>query len=225
MKKRLDRETSRVLKENMEVIGGLSTPSKMPWFGWSTSAFKCVVGSELRKIAGSICSKCYACKGRYTFDRAQGALERRIQCIEKPEFVDAFVTVLKILHERDGEDRFRWHDSGDIQGMTHLAKLVEIAERVPEVYFYLPTKEAKLISVWMRRHPEGFPPNLVIKISHPMIGETFEKGTVVGVDFTTAGRDDDPNLFQCPAISHQGNKCLDCRACWTKGFNINYPEH
>tara|TARA_Y100000034_G_C6792783_1_gene355081 strand:+ start:218 stop:889 length:672 start_codon:yes stop_codon:yes gene_type:complete len=223
MKKKLTRAQSAELKENLAIIGGLSNPSKMPWYGWSTSAFKCNTGTKLRDVKGSVCENCYACKGFYPMPNVQRALDHRLQCLEDPRFVDAFVRALEILHERDGEDRFRWHDSGDIQSVEHFEKLVEIANRLPQIRFYLPTKETKLVSSWVRKHPGELPKNLMLKISHPMVGETYGSKSPADLDFTTVGVEAD-NLFQCPAPK-QKNKCLDCDACWRSDFNINYTEH
>ena len=43
-----------------EIIGGLSSPSKMPWYGWSISAYRCKTGGKLREVENSTCSHCYA---------------------------------------------------------------------------------------------------------------------------------------------------------------------
>lgn len=215
----------------MDIIGGLSNPSKMPWYSWSISAQKCHTGSKLRKVEGSVCADCYACKGFYPLPSVQKAMDRRYDSLYHPKFVEAFVLVLKTLHRRGrktrkladgrviGENRFRWHDSGDLQDHEHLRRIVTIADLCPELEFYLPTKEAKLVGSY-----EGtIPPNLHIKLSHPMVGRTFSKRPN-GLSFTTVGRDDDPKLFQCPAKRYQGNKCLDCDKCWTE-TDINYPLH
>ncbi len=45
----------------------LSKPSKMPGYGWSTPASRCITGSKLRRIKGSVCHGCYAMKNRYVF--------------------------------------------------------------------------------------------------------------------------------------------------------------
>ena len=60
--------------EAIEITGGLSKPSKMPSFGYSISARACNVGAKLRKVAGSVCSKCYALKGFYVFSAPRKAL-------------------------------------------------------------------------------------------------------------------------------------------------------
>lgn len=202
-------------------IGGLSTPSKMPWYGWSTSAWECDTGSKLREIEGSVCSSCYARKGNYIWKVVQAAHERRLEAISDPRFVEAFVLVLTTLYKRGKgrENRFRWHDSGDLQSLEHFRKIIRIAELTPFLEHFLPTKEAKIVN----RYRGSIPPNLHVKLSHPMMGKKFSRRPN-GFSFTTVGLDDDPDLFQCPAKRLQGNKCLDCRACWTDA-NINYPRH
>lgn len=217
--------------EAIEIIGGLSTPSKMPWYGWSIDASECVTGSKLREVEGSICSLCYACKGYYVMPVVKNAMQRRLKALDHPRFVEAFVTVLNSKYEKGRktygdakikENRFRWHDSGDLQNEAHLEKINRIAELTPRILHYLPTKEAGIVSR-VRKKIGDFAPNLFVKLSHSMIGETFQVRPQ-GMPITTSGRDDDPAIFQCPALRYQGNKCLDCAKCWTDS-DINYPVH
>ena len=51
------------IKDIEKKIGTLSNPSKMPSYAWGISAKKCLTGSKLAKIPGTICNKCYALKG------------------------------------------------------------------------------------------------------------------------------------------------------------------
>lgn len=104
------------------LTGGLSRPSKMPCHGYSIPASTCKTGSKLRAVSGSTCSSCYACKGRYTFDNVQSALHRRLESIEKPEWVEWMVD---LIGRREKSGFFRWHDSGDLQSMAHLLAIVE----------------------------------------------------------------------------------------------------
>ena len=55
------------IKELEKKIGTLSNPSKMPSYAWGISAKKCITGSRLAKIDGTICNKCYALKNHYLF--------------------------------------------------------------------------------------------------------------------------------------------------------------
>lgn len=208
------------------LIGGLSNPSKMPWYGWSISAHDCVTGGKLQAIEGSVCNGCYALKGFYNMGNVQSALARRKAGLGDSRFVEAFVLVLTTLYNKQKaekkENRFRWHDSGDLQDREHLSKIVSICEQTPFLVFYLPTKEPAIVRDFIKSGGV-IPDNLHIKVSVPMVGDTFKKQPH-GLSFSAVGRDDDDKLFQCPALKEQGNKCLDCRACWSPG-NINYPLH
>lgn len=209
--------------EAYERIGRLSSPSKMPGFGWSTSAYECITGSKLREVEGSTCSFCYATRGRYRFSNVKEALERRMNCWKtNPNFVQDFITVLhdpKIVNKSNGV--FRWFDSGDLQSVKMLEDIVEIAKGVPELKFWLPTRELGIVRAWYKsgnRPPE----NLFIKLSAPMIGEKLNN-VPKELSFTSVGADDNEELFQCVAPT-QGNQCLDCRACWSNK-NVNYHKH
>lgn len=210
--------------EAWEIIGGLSNPSKMPWYGWSISAKACITGSKLRETPGSTCSKCYAHKGFYTMPKVKRALDRRLKALDHPQFVQAFALVLNTLYDKNGgkEDRFRWHDSGDLQNVEHLRKIVQICNLTPRIRHYLPTREPWIVAGF-KRNGGVIPSNLFLKISHPMIGGTFDKPPM-GLSYTTVGNDSDNQVFQCPALRYQGNKCRSCDRCWTSS-NINYPLH
>jgi len=61
-------------KEANNIVGGLSETYKMPCKSYNIPAELCITGSKLRKINNSVCSDCYACKGRYNFGNVQNAL-------------------------------------------------------------------------------------------------------------------------------------------------------
>lgn len=205
----------------------------MPWWSWSISAFDCQTGGKLREIEGSICSTCYATRGNYHFRNVKEAHARRRAALDDPRFVEAFIVVLTNLHSKtrakrtlkDGssitENRFRWHDAGDLQSVEHLRKIVRIAEATPQLEHWLPTKEKAYVKQFLRAGGV-IPPNLNIKISSPMVGSLVDPG-IPGVSYSTAGYDG-PEVFQCPALKSQGNKCLDCSACWSSQ-PVNYPVH
>lgn len=209
------------VKEAWAEVGGLSKPSKMPSFGYSLSAFKCKVGSKLRNIANSTCSDCYALKGRYVFPNVQEALDRRMdKLLNNPKWVEAMVFLL--LHYCTKSEVFRWHDSGDIQSLDHLQKIVEIAKRTPNIRHWLPTREVAMVRDYQKQFGE-FPSNLVVRISATMINglpHKFHRHT------STVSTAKDFDLgWTCPA-SKQGNKCGTCRACWDSNVeNITYPLH
>ena len=222
------------VKDAWAEVGGLSKPSKMPSYGYSLSAFKCKVGSKLRNIANSTCSDCYALKGRYVFPNVQEALDRRMdRLLNNPKWVEAMAFLInhycknKVKMHRLKEatitnNVFRWHDSGDIQSLDHLQKIVAIAELTPSVRHWLPTREVAMVRDYQKQYGE-FPSNLVVRISATMINglpHKFHRHT------STVSTAKDFDLgWTCPA-SKQGNKCGDCRACWDSNVeNVTYPLH
>ncbi len=198
-------------KELKEITGGLSKPSKMPGFSYNLPATRCITGSKLVKIPGSVCSGCYALKGRYRFKNVKDAMQRRLDSINNPLWPQAMAA--QILSHKP--KFFRWHDSGDLQSLEHLKKIFEVCNLTPSIQHWLPTREASIIGCIT---PDQVPLNLIIRLSaHKVDGKaaTFWPwtSTVVTSEKT------------CPA-AEQGNKCLDCRACWNRDIkNVAYGKH
>ena len=198
-------------KELKEITGGLSKPSKMPGFSYNLPATRCITGSKLVKIPGSVCSGCYALKGRYRFSNVKNAMQRRLDSINHPLWTQAMAA--QILSHKP--KFFRWHDSGDLQSLDHLNKIFEVCNLTPSIQHWLPTREATIIGYIT---PDQVPKNLIIRLSaHKVDGKaaTFWPwtSTVVTSEKT------------CPA-AEQGNKCLDCRACWNRDVkNVAYGKH
>lgn len=205
----------------IKLIGNLSEPSKMPWYGWSISAKTCQLGGELAKVEGTTCHGCYALKGRYNFPNVQNAMGRRAEGADHPDFVEAFVTVLSALRRRQRipENRFRWFDSGDIQSLEMLEKINEIARLTPDIRHWLPTREVRYLKAFLIKHG-AFSPNLQIRVSYAWIGKAPSNPIVKGVPMSTV---DVPGGHQCPAPK-QGGQCLSCDACWTTK-DVNYDRH
>jgi len=195
----------------------------MPWYSWSIDARLCKTGGKLHEVEGSVCEKCYALRNNYNFPVVKNAQARRLAGSIHEDFVPAFILVLKTLFGRSkGENRFRWFDAGDLQDVKMLEKIRTIALATPEIVHYLPTKEPGIIAKALKKGP--FPPNLIVRISNPMVGQTF-KAPPMGLSYSTVGVSSaqDSSVFHCP-VSQQGNKCLTCRACW-EHMNINYHIH
>ena len=206
-------------KEEKEITGGLSAPSKMPGPAYNLPATECITGAKLVKVPGSVCHGCYALKGRYRFSNVRMALARRLESLKHPRWVDAMVTLIS------GEPWFRWHDSGDLQSAWHLKQIFEVCKRTPETSHWLPTREARILNLM---DPDIIPSNLIIRMSSHMIDQkpvTFWPWTSTvqssGAMRSSHVQDSRP----CPA-QDQGNQCRDCRACWDrKVSNVTYPKH
>ncbi len=203
-------------KEIESLIGTLSCPSKMPGYGWSIPARRCIIGSILAKKKGSVCNSCYAMKGRYIFPNVIRAMEKRFQAMKRPDWH----ILLAELIRRKEKKHFRFFDSGDLQSVKMLDDIVQIAKILPGINFWLPSRERKIISEWLSSGKE-FPANLTVRISAAMVGQSA--GPVpAGCQASTVGA----NVgYPCPAKT-QGNACLDCRACWQKSVeSVDYQLH
>jgi hypothetical protein len=197
--------------EALKLVGGLSKPSKMPGWAYGIPAAECKTGKKLQNVEGSTCYNCYALKGCYVFKVVQEAQYRRLGSIRHPYWVRAMTHLLQSKKSKF----FRWHDSGDVQDLKHLAKIFEVARRTPDVKHWMPTREA-----WVKPYEKYKPDNLVIRFSMPMVdqpasGSWLNTSTVVT----------DSSKRTCPAPD-QDNACKDCRACWDPNVkNVAYGQH
>lgn len=210
--------------EREQAVGGLSKPSKMPGFSYGTPAKDCIVGSILRTRSGSVCSKCYARKGMYVFPNVRNAQAKRLAILSAnlDNWRENMTELIRFKYRRKvGSDRvFRWHDSGDIQSPEHLSAIVQIALDIPDIRFWIPTKEYGIVRRWLASNPGGFPANLIVRVSAPMIGA--EPNPIPGTVSSTVGAG---TGFACGAYQN-GGKCGDCRACWDISVeSVDYPQH
>jgi len=202
-------------REAREITGGLSKPSKMPGPAFNLPAWNCQTGSKLRKVKGTPCFFCYAMKGRYRFPNVKAALNKRLERLEHPQWVDSMVTLINGRHWQKPEPVFRWHDSGDIQSAKHLTNIFEVCKRTPKTKHWLPTQERKYLQFL---DPAIVPPNLIIRLSGSKIDGPAPKSWPWTSSVVTTGA-------TCPAPKQQ-NECKNCRACWNKDItNISYGKH
>jgi len=214
--------------------GTLGYPSKMPGTSYGISAHKCLTGSKLAKIEGSVCHGCYALKGNYLYPDIKKAHRHRMRALKSPKWVPAMVRMLTHMHSLDkhGQPRkgrngpivpgwHRWHDSGDLQSIEHLARICEIARQTPQIRHWLPTREGTMLRDYVAQG--GIvPANLVVRLSATMVDGPAPKAWP-----TTSGvhKDKAPQGFDCGA-RHRGGKCGPCRACWDPSVpHVSYPKH
>jgi len=193
--------------EAEEITGGLSAPGKMPEGSYNVPASACQTGQKLAKIPGTPCFKCYADnRGRYRFPNVKAALQRRLKSLDHPQWVEAMTVLVK------GKKHFRWHDSGDLQGVAHLKKIFEVCKLTPDTAHWLPTQERKYLPLG------SYPDNLVIRLSNAK--NNSKPGNAWSHWSTVVDEGGD-----CPA-SKQGNQCGDCRRCWDPEVkHVTYPKH
>ena len=218
-----------LIKEAKEIVGGLSNCTKMPKFSYGLPAIKCIVGSKLRKVVGSVCAICYALTGHYEFEVVQKAQERRLKSLDDPRWMEAMTTLIN--HYHGPSVPFRWHDSGDVQSLLHLIMIVTVAKRTPDVQHWLPTKEKAIVKSFLTVFKK-FPPNLNVQMSGYMVdgppcnmGEhsdavthhiTYTKTSPEGFMIHKA--------YVCPVEVEgaQSSSCSEanCYACWDKSVPV-----
>ena len=216
------------LTEARAIIGGpLGRPSKMPGYSFGLSALDCKAGSKLRKVENSTCSKCYALKGRYLWPNTGTAHARRLKGLKHPLWCEAMARL--ISHHCAEVPFFRWHDSGDIQGVWHLRNICAVARCTPSVKHWLPTRERAMVhkfssDIYFKRNSARCPPNLVIRLSATMIDGRAPSGMAVS---TVSTFTPDPSAYRCPApINNPPGHCGECRACWDhKVRHVDYHLH
>jgi hypothetical protein len=212
------------MKEAEEMVGGLSAPSKMPSYAWSISAKRCNIGSKLAKVEGSVCNKCYALKGRYMFPMVQNALEKRFWrwSSNREKWTNAMIYIMHNKKHIINTGFFRWFDSGDIQGEAMLSDMNTIAWSSPHIRFWLPTKEYNLVKEYKENN--DIAPNLIIRVSNPSVNSNTltdheHISTVYSKDML-----ENSEGYICPS-SKQGNKCGECRMCWSDKHEVSYIAH
>ena len=209
------------IKQLEKEIGTLSNPKKMPAYAWGISAKQCKVGSKLAKIKGTICNKCYALKGHYTFPVVVDAHKMRLDAVKRPEWVDYMAELLTLKYKRLDKSRLyhRWFDSGDIQSYAHLMKIFEVCELTPHIKYWLATREYKIVD---QIKEEDVPKNLCLRVSAIKVDSPPPKFW----KWTSGVHKDKPAIGrECPAYKQDG-ECGSCRSCWSRSVKqVSYKEH
>lgn len=211
----------------------LGHAGKMPCATYGISALKCKTGGKLAKVAGSICSTCYAnpeLSATYAYPSVIAGHAKRLAAILADPF--AWAQGMAELITREANAYFRWHDSGDVQSLEHLRAIAWVAEATPHVRHWLPTKEFGTVRRYLTIFGR-FPANLTVRLSAPMIGEALpESLRALGLQWSVAHYhgealpDAEHGAESCHAYENpQGSGCGDCRACWDAPRPVSYPVH
>lgn len=186
----------------------------MPCPSWGISAHRCNAGSRLAEQDNTVCSGCYARKGRYLFGNVKERLEKRYEGLFHELWTPAMIHLINWHCER----YFRLFDSGDLQGENHLLNINTIAKNTPDVLIWMPSREIETIRSVQRRLREGFAKNLIVRVSGNQVDGKPPKGFKHTSTVVT-----DPEKATCPS-SLQFGKCEGCRACWEEG-TVSYLKH
>lgn len=203
------------------VAGSVTSTSKMPCKSYSLPTVACITGYKMSKIAGSICSTCYANKGNYVqyANNIEPAQHARLDSLHDALWVDAMVAHI------GSDSYFRWHDSGDLQGLWHLEKIAQVAELTPTCKHWLPTREYSMIKQYIDKHG-ALPKNLIVRLSAMYV----DKQVTIPASLQGQANVTVSNVHTVTPIGHecnspkQGGKCLDCRVCWSTK-PVSYKMH
>lgn len=212
------------IKSAKDYSGGLSIPSKMPGFAYSLPSDNCITGMKLAEHAGTTCAKCYTFKGNYRWPNVIAALKKRLRAIKKKKWVDAMAFQIN-FYAAKGDLYFRWHDSGDLQSIEHLQRIIEVCKQTPMVTHWLPTREYSMIKEYLATGNK-LPDNLTVRVSSPLIN-VYQIGFVkMGLPVSGVHSDESKAKGHCCPAIKQGGVCGDCRACWDKDVSIvSYHVH
>ena len=207
-------------KEALSVVSSLSNTSKMPGLSWGISASLCKTGGKLAQVKGTVCSDCYAMKGSYTMYPAVAiAHGKRIDAYMADR--DAWIAaMIKLI---DGQECFRWFDSGDLQSVDMLRDILAVCRATPSTKHWIATREVMFVK------NADIPANVVIRISDvkPNAKLSTARVNVTGNISQVYLRNAQPQAgaHVCPAPT-QGGACGDCRACWSKSVtSVTYKIH
>jgi len=216
--------------EASELVGGLTSTSKMPCASYSIPAQACKTGKKLVGIKGSVCHGCYALKGFYQFPQGKKARDNRLSSLYNIKWVEAMVTLIK---PRKDSAYFRWHDSGDVQGIIHLSNIMEVARLTPNCDHWIPTRENAFLKAYVESG-KIIPKNMYVRVSALMrdgkppkkfVDKLNKYDNVEGfIGTSTIHHKKEAIGSGCIAYNQDG-ECRDCRTCWTTEENISYPFH
>ena len=212
------------------VCGSVTQTTKMPCKSYSLPVAACITGFKMAKLEGSICSKCYAMSGNYRqyANNIEPAQHARLDSVWQAmsgqnamEWISGMVALI-------GQDKaFRWHDSGDLQGIEHLELIAEVCEATPDCMHWLPTREYSIVKDYIEKHG-ALPSNLTIRLSAMYIDKPVivpaSLQNVDGVEVSNVHKLGAAIGAECPAPSN-GGKCGECRKCFTRSGPVSYAFH
>lgn len=214
----------------------LTEARKMPCNSWSLPAGKACPFKLYGE--GTICGDCYAQKGSYTcypnVARAQNArFDWTVQCMRTEAGTAEFISLMvqAITAATRTTDYFRVHDSGDLFSPAYTWAWVAIAQRLPNVRFWIPTRSWRPMTMTRISPSVKAEWTLALMALSALENVTLRPSALMfnapapRIPGLSAGSTATSEGFNCPA-STQDNSCGDCRACWTETETpISYHRH
>jgi len=189
----------------------LSVTSKLDGIkSWSLNAIDTCPGSVAPKASGSplvdACSGCYATTGNYRLSNVRAPREHNKEDWPRDEWVDDMVAALQ------GEQFFRWLDSGDLYDIRLARKVRAVMAATPWVKHWLPTRMYKFFKFRPILDAMRTLPNVSVRFSSDSVLGAFTPG-VHGSTIIPTRESAPTSVSVCLAYEH-GGKCSGCRACW-----------
>lgn len=217
----------------------LSAPGKMPGYAFGTPAgATCPAARKTVKEYGklAVCAGCYAKRYNYTRATVRAAYERRAQFIRrsvKLDGGDGAVAGLTYLIGRavatSGDPVFRVSDSGDLWSPAVCAIWGRVADNLPGVRFWVPTREYLRPAMLPALRELHARPNVVVRPSAAVLGQTAPDVEGLGPGTTVAPAGAAPvGSFPCPATRPGADPTCDgnsCRVCWDDTRPVCYSFH
>ena len=220
--------------------GALSQPSKMPGHSFSLPAGPTCPASKLSIKefgAASTCSMCYAKQGNYRFKYVQIAQQNRFAAVRSSiaenagqAFVDGMVAEIARVTKNRADKVFRIHDSGDFFNTAYVECWVRIAEALPGVRFWAPTREHLRPVMLPALRRLAALPNVTLRPSAPEVNTPAPEieGLGPGSAVYALASDVPADHHICPATNSEDHTCdgHGCRRCWMKsGGPVVYMAH
>lgn len=168
--------------------------------------------------------KCYAQHGVMQMANVQGAYWRNWRLYqENPEgFFEQLYYKIKFA----GLPKVRFHDSGDIPNSDYFRRMIELAEKLPNVQFMAFTKQYKIVNEGLNE--KTLPSNLVIFFS--AWDKLWEVPNPHNLPIAYVKFNDErltpeipANTFHCPG---KKSTCSACGACFSKKTKaVYFDEH
>lgn len=214
----------------VKACGSLTQTTKMPCKSISLPTEACITGFRMAQIPGSICSTCYADKGNYLVyaNNIKPAQFARLDAVQQAmcNASHAALWVSGMVSMIGADNYFRWHDSGDLQGLAHLELIAAVAVATPHCKHWLPTREYSIVKAYIHKHG-SIPFNLTIRLSAMYPDEAVKVPAslqgIAGIAVSNVHSESKPVGFECRAPKQNG-ECRDCRACWTSK-PVSYKLH
>jgi Gene product 88 len=206
------------------IAGSMGFPSKMPGTAYGLSARRCITGSKLVALLGTVCSGCYALKGNYVYSDVIRAQEIRYAGTKHARWSECMAFLLNAMHGMTPRPKrlrtkkvkskgwHRWHDAGDLQSVPHLAAICRVCELTPRIKHWLPTREVAILLAYVKSGGR-IPDNLLVRVSATKVDgqatKTWLWTSGVHDQIAPAAKD------RCTAPDTNG-ECGPCRKCWDR---------